>query len=149
MRWAKEELRDGKVQDSHGLLKNINGVGDKIASLFLRDVALVYGIAPDQSRELLQPIDRWVKRYIYHWEQDDSLKELECAHWIVERSLTAGVSPERVNAGMWHFGARVVDDRRTLLRLIDDVEAMQKKMEYHVNWMVSQVDAWRSAIRDV
>lgn len=144
VRWAEKQLKTGDVRPAHKALKGISGVGGKIASFFLRDVAWVYGIEPDLSRELLQPIDVWVRRYIRHWGKDDSLSEKECARWIVEHSLQAKVSPEKVNAGMWYFGAQVARDEYTLWLLLDDVAAMQTETEHHVKRMASRVAAWHA-----
>jgi 3-methyladenine DNA glycosylase/8-oxoguanine DNA glycosylase len=147
--WAEEMLRAGDVRPVHELLISINGVGAKIASLFLRDVAWACEIRPTQSRELFQPVDMWVRRYVHHWEQNDELEDPACAHWIVERASEAAVSPERVNAGMWYFGARVAGDELTLTQLIDDAEAMRIAVEKHVNEMAAQVAAWRAENKEV
>jgi hypothetical protein len=141
--WAEKMLRTGDVRSVHDLLISINGVGPKIASLFLRDIAWACDIFPTRSRELLQPVDRWVRRYVHHWEQNNRLSDPECAHWIVKQSLEAGVSPEKVNAGMWYFGARVAGDESTLLLLIDDIGAMRTVMEQHGDWLAAQADDWR------
>ena len=144
VRWAEKQLKTGNVRPAHKALKDISGVGDKIASFFLRDVAWVYGIEPDWSRELLQPIDVWVRRYVHHWSRDDHPSDKGCARWIVEHSLKAKVSPEKVNAGMWYFCARVAGDKRTLWRLLDDVAAMQTETEHHVKRMASRVATWHA-----
>ena len=148
VQWARRQLETGEVRPAHKDLKGISGVGGKIASFFLRDVAWVYGIEPDLSRELLQPIDVWVRRYVHHWTRDDRLSDKGCGHWIVEYCLKAGVSPEKINVGMWYFGARVARDERTLRRLLDDVEEMQVEIDNHVKRMASRVAAWR-ATKDV
>jgi len=147
VRWAKKALKAGGVQAGHKNLTSISGVGNKIASFFLRDAAWAHRIVPDQSRELLQPIDVWVRRYVYHWA--GKMSDAKCATWIVKESLHAGASPEKVNAGMWYFGARVAGNRHTLMQQIDDVKAMQEAMEDHVNWMSSQVAVWRDVMKDV
>jgi hypothetical protein len=147
--WAKVQLGAEEVKTSHRFLTSINGIGQKIASLFLRDVALAYDIELDQSRELLQPVDVWVRRYVRYWEQDNGLSDNECARWIVERSLAAEVSPEKVNAGMWYFGSLIAGDERSLLWLIDDADAMRQEVEKHVDRLEAQVTAWRSTREDV
>src|SRR5271166_3950677 len=66
-RMALEELRAGRVNDAYTILKRIRGVGDKIASLFLRDVAIENesALPPEViSDHHLQPVDRWVERVI-------------------------------------------------------------------------------------
>jgi hypothetical protein len=122
-------------------MTSINGVGAKIASLFLRDVALVYGIEPQKSRELLQPIDVWVKRYVYRWA--GKMSDAKCAKWIVENCRLAGASPEKVNAGMWYFGALIAGDERTLMRLLEEgVASVKKETEAYVSRLAVQVQRW-------
>jgi hypothetical protein len=149
VRWAEKMLRTDDVQSVYNHLISINGVGAKIASLFLRDIAWLCEIVPTRSRELLQPVDVWVRRYVRHWERNDKLEDPACAHWIVEHASEAVVSPERVNAGMWYFGARVAGDALTLSQLIDDVEAMRIAIEKHVDEMAAQVAAWRAETKEV
>jgi hypothetical protein len=149
VRWAEKKLRTDDVQSGHDRLISINGVGAKIAPLFLRDLAWACDTFPTQSRELLQPVDVWVRRYVHHWKQPNRPNDLDCARWIVEHSLEADVLPEKVNAGMWYFGARVAGDALTLLQLIDDVEAMRTAVEKHVDEMAAQVAAWRAETKGV
>jgi hypothetical protein len=139
--WAGKVLSIGGLRQGHILMTSINGVGAKIASLFLRDVALVYGIEPQKSRELLQPIDVWVKRYVYRWA--GKMSDAKCAKWIVENCRLAGTSPEKVNAGMWYFGALIAGDERTLMRLLEEgVASVKKETEAYVSRLAVQVQRW-------
>lgn len=150
VRWAKKVLATARgTRDGHKKLTRINGIGGKLASFFLRDVAWFSSVTPDQARELLQPVDLWLRRYVHYWTHDDTLSDAKCASWIVGRSLAADVSPEKINAGMWYFGARVAGNERILLELIDDIETMRAAMDSHVTGMASQVAAWHSAVKDV
>lgn len=49
--------------NAHTYLKFINGIGDKIASLYLRDLVVVMKIDLEntRNRHLLQPVDIWLK----------------------------------------------------------------------------------------
>ena len=55
---------DGHIPRAFQHLDQGRGIGPKIASFFLRDLAVWFEIEPLQHRELLQPIDRWVRRYV-------------------------------------------------------------------------------------
>ena len=64
-RFARESLVQNRVRDAHDDLQRIRGVGAKIASLFLRDVALELEAGlprHTEGRELLQPIDVCLRR---------------------------------------------------------------------------------------
>ncbi|HZU11440.1 MAG TPA: hypothetical protein VFB58_01255 [Chloroflexota bacterium] len=100
---SRAALQSGSTREIHTQLTGINGVGTKIASFWLRDIALVSRLAGDTDGELLQPIDVWVQRAaeISIGAADDQ------AGAIVEASRRARVNHMRVNAGMWYIGARV------------------------------------------
>src|SRR5437588_3986747 len=51
---TRDMLRNDQVALAHDTLTKIRGIGNKIASIFLRDVALRYEIEPAVDRELLQ-----------------------------------------------------------------------------------------------
>jgi hypothetical protein len=149
VRWAEKVLKDDKTREGHALLKSINGVADKIASLFLRDVALAYEITPSQSRELLQPIDVWVRRFVHPWakDKDKRLDNAQYAAWVVEKSREAGVLPEKVNAGMWYFGSRIAGSEYTLRKSLKDLASMEEETGKYVSRMAAQVTAWQRLAR--
>jgi hypothetical protein len=60
--WARDKLRADATEEAHTALCTINGIGPKKASLFLRDVAVHFGLSCNRSKSLLQPIDVWVRR---------------------------------------------------------------------------------------
>jgi hypothetical protein len=85
----------------HAEIMNIRGIGPKIASFFLRDVAIRYAINLDENRDLLQPVDRWILRFAQ--KLDGELPRSAVSHWMVSNASR----PELANAGMWYFGARI------------------------------------------
>jgi len=131
--WARDELVVDRTAETHRALCSINGIGTKIASFFLRDVAESSGIAVSLDRHLLQPVDVWVYR----------LAELtcggprqrtgeECARAIVEKSLAEDVSPERVNQGMWYFATQVCGSSEYVVKRTIRDGAVWEAIEDHV-----------------
>lgn len=114
--YAKGCLDKEIILDAHKFLDSVRGVGPKIASLFLRDVNERFKKKPLKDRELLQPIDSWV-RWIFleisgqssrlPKDKYDSSYDIEIAKWIVGEAKNANCNPERINMGMWYFGANV------------------------------------------
>lgn len=112
--YAKNKLANDQLAELHGEIREINGIGPKIASLFLRDVAIYYGISCSRDRHLLQPIDIWVRRIVRELggPVDDPNKQdaevgRKAQRWIVEESGRASVNPEKVNQGMWYFATQI------------------------------------------
>jgi hypothetical protein len=107
--WVQRELVNG-AKDAHQRLCLISGVGPKIASYFMRDVACRFECFPSNGseRHLLQPIDIWVRRVAEALgAQKAPSDHLPAANFIVEQSLKAGILPERVNQGIWYFAAEI------------------------------------------
>jgi hypothetical protein len=137
---SKQALRDGQTKNIWEKLKRIQGVGPKIASLFLRDVAIWYTLPPreddngrfphkDDDRWLLQPIDIWVRRIVVDLNKqymNKNMKNEEIAKWIVKNCN----EPEFCNQGMWYFGARIA---KTEFQLENYLKNPQTSIEEHIN----------------
>lgn len=105
VRWVVNNLANAP-KIVHARLQNISGVGEKIASFFMRDVACRFNVFParPEDRRLLQPVDIWVERAARCLGAPVG----RAADFLVEWSRTDGNRPERVNQGIWLFGAEVV-----------------------------------------
>ena len=106
--YAQECVRQGTIPKAFDLLISIRGIGEKIASFFLRDVKellLRGGVSVQIDKAIrwqLQPIDIWVKRTI-ELIAGRTMENRETAQFIVENSA----NPERANMGMWYFSSLV------------------------------------------
>lgn len=111
VRWVVDNLANAP-KIVHDRLQNISGVGGKIASFFMRDVACRFNVFPVriEDRRLLQPVDIWVDRAATCLGAPIG----KVADFLVEWSPTDGNSPERVNQGIWLFGAEVVRSQEML-----------------------------------
>lgn len=137
--WARRMLLDGQVLTVHGDLCSINGIGPKIASFFLRDVAWCFRIEVVSQRDLLQPIDVWVERTA---RQLDPAAKGRVAAWIVQESLAAGILPEAVNAGLWYFGALIAGSEFRLFQALNSPQYARRLVDEHVTGLRKQADAW-------
>lgn len=61
---TRSDLIGGRVERAFEQLRLVRGIGPKITSFFLRDLAVWFKIEPLRDREWLQPIDCWVRRYV-------------------------------------------------------------------------------------
>ena len=116
----------------------LKGLGHKLRALFLRDLVTLLKAEPklgaDHDAYLwCQPIDVWVRfaaEELCGTRTTNSLAargsgkyglgraDLAAASGIVELSIQAGVSPLRVNQGIWYFSANAVADEARLRALI-------------------------------
>jgi len=115
----------------------LKGIGHKLRAFFLRDLVTLMDAEPklggDREAYLwCQPIDVWVRfaaeelcgtRTIPRVHRAStkyrlSRADLSAATSIVDLSIEAGVSPLKVNQGIWYFGANAVADETRLRELI-------------------------------
>jgi len=118
----------GNIQNAFNLLKSIRGVGDKVASLYLRDLVDIMNISLNnmQDRFLLQPIDIWVKRTVNNLAANQNMNKEEVAEWVVKTATGYNINPECVNMGIWFFCSQVVKSEYKLNMALADFNSAQK-----------------------
>jgi thermostable 8-oxoguanine DNA glycosylase len=117
----------GNIQNAFNLLKSIRGVGDKVASFYLRDLVDVMNInLDDNQRHVLQPIDIWVKRTVSNLTANQTMNREKVAEWIVKTAIHYNINPERVNMGIWFFCSRIVGSEYKLNMALADFNSAQK-----------------------
>jgi len=109
--WARDLLKS-KPEEVHKSIIEIRGVGDKIASFFLRDVACIFGIELTKNREILQPIDTWIRFVAQDLADNPKLTDKKCAKYIVEHSR----EPEKANQGIWYYCTHVANSSRYVVK---------------------------------
>lgn len=108
-------LREGEVGRVYEIIKSIRGIGPKITPSFLRDVTIWFDVEVEEyARYLLQPVDIWVKRTVEVLSPEGKKGDEDKARWICEESRKSNANPERVNKGVWFFGAEIVDKKSKL-----------------------------------
>lgn len=133
-------VEDGDLRQAFHKLA-LKGMGHKLRAFFLRDLVTLFKAEPKLGHDkeaylLCQPIDVWVRYAFqelcaartvaiiqvpaanYRLSRDD----LAGASGIIELSIEAGVSPLKVNQGIWYFSANAVADEARLRKLINSGE---------------------------
>lgn len=110
--WTRDRvIQTEQVHTVFDAIVDIRGVGPKIASLLLRDLAWLYRleerIAP-VDRLLLQPIDGWTRRIADLLSEEVSSETTP--DWVIAGKLSklarrCGVSGVALNMGIQYFGA--------------------------------------------
>jgi hypothetical protein len=130
--FMKRKLQAEGIKHAHEELMKINGIGNKITSLFLRDIMVMEKIKDSQiknihsERKYLQPIDVWVRRcnFIISNQSLPAPNETgkksteEHAKYIVNKSIEFDVSPEKVNMGMWYLSAQICESYYKLKKVL-------------------------------
>lgn len=127
--WAFKMLDENRIYEAHKKLKTIWGVGDKIASFYLRDIFwLGYNLKPKTKQYiekdyLLQPVDIWVERAVNALGHKQKSK-VSIAEFIRSFEKENGLPPGGGNIGFWVLGSHYVDDPD---KLEDVVKAITHK----------------------
>lgn len=133
---ALHSLEDDEVRTAHQQLCRIRGVGPKIASFFLRDVAIDSGLANAliASNIKLQPIDIWIRRIVSSLCNDiDGASDNDFAERVVDLAKDAGESPLLFNAGAWYFGARVARRISDVEKALERRDVMRRTIQEYID----------------
>lgn len=123
------------IQNVFNLIKNIRGIGNKVASFYLRDLVDVIGInlSNVNNRQLLQPVDVWVERTVRILSNNRQLNREAVANWIVTNSLINNVNPEHVNMGIWFFCSQIITSEYKLNRTLVNFNTAQDLLNDYRN----------------
>jgi hypothetical protein len=134
--FVKEEFYSDRVEDAYEALQQINGIGPKIAALFLRDVAVMLKFnckKISNHRELLQPVDTWIRYCVRTLKNNTKLTDSKCAEFL---KITD--EPEKANQGMWYFCTQVAQSSRLKVnRSINNQEYMEQSIRQHKEVLIS------------
>lgn len=149
--FARAGLEMDRVKIVHDEIQEISGIGPKIASLFLRDVATYYNLEPTEDRHLLQPVDVWVLRVCEHLlERQIKGKQdlLNIQEWLLKEALGLSIRPERVNEGMWYYASQVALSEYRLSKALDDLEYSEQLLNQHIGAVRQEVNAWDRLLKE-
>jgi len=111
VRYTIDQIKSGNTKGIFNTLDNIFAIGDKLASIYLRDIVMVYRLEKYLKSEDLkycQPIDTWVQQVVLKVgiikSEKEKIEDIKSA--IIKRCLDAKVNPLLFNAGAWLVGAR-------------------------------------------
>lgn len=116
------KLNKNMIQ-SFNFLKTIRGIGNKIASFYLRDLVVVLNLnlSNIQNRVLLQPIDIWVERTVTYLAGNQNMNKTQVANWIVTNSLQYNLNPEYINMGIWFYCSLIANSEYRLSQSLQNV----------------------------
>jgi hypothetical protein len=111
-----EHLGSQVAEDTVGtfmLLRNILGIGDKVASFITRDIVTILGLEErivSGHQILLQPVDRWIHGISSSlWNNlGERAPAWLTALTVVTKCREYGFSPARFNQGAWMYGSSII-----------------------------------------
>lgn len=120
--------QNNNITQSFNFLKTIRGIGNKIASFYLRDLVVVLNLNLNhvQNRHLLQPIDIWVERTVRYLAGNQNINKTQVANWIVNNSLQYHLNPEYINMGIWFYCALIANSEYRLNQSLRNINRAQR-----------------------
>ena len=140
-------IQNKQTKQAHNLITDIRGIGTKISSLYLRDIAYFGKLHEEEieDQHYLQPVDTWIEQtlsIIFSDAKPRSLKKKQ--EMIVELCHSAGISSIAFNQGAWILGSQVTGDFSTFKQLAQGQSAeaiIQKHIEERRRY-VSEAEHW-------
>lgn len=139
--YTKGLIQNNQTKEAHSLLTSIRGVGTKISSLYLRDIAYLGKLPESKIKDqyCLQPVDTWIEQtlsIIFGNEKPRGLREKQ--ERIVDLCKTANVSPIAFSQGAWMWGSQISGDFNTF-RQIAEGRNIKSIVEEHIQEMKNYV----------
>jgi endonuclease III len=120
--WASGLVRSNDIKAAFDTLAEIRGVGPKIASFYLRDIAVlsqVNEVAGEQSY-LLQPIDIWTSRAASRLNPAASKMTPKAkAETLIEFEQNNALEIGQANIGFWVLGSQFAGDPESFAKAVD------------------------------
>jgi thermostable 8-oxoguanine DNA glycosylase len=113
-------IEEGKTKTAHYFIDSIRGIGTKIASFYLRDIAYLGGLNESHIQDsfYLQPFDTWLDQiFSIIMEKPNQAVLEEKQKMLVELCREAGCSPIGFNQGAWIVGSQIAGDYNTFKKI--------------------------------
>jgi len=109
--YVKNVMTESGVETAYKELKDIRGVGDKIASLIIRDISLINPeiVNDNYNYKKAFPVDTWVRQVAKKLNLNDKTDDIEIKNIFISKCSTFKVDPLKVAAGLWYMGSHSLD----------------------------------------
>jgi len=121
--WAATCIMNDEFLNAFDKLKKIRGIGNKIASFYLRDIYILSGYVNRsyRNRHLIQPIDTWTRRASRLLLNDKHASDEKCAACLIEYEDEIGIINGSLNIAIWVLGSQIAEDEKTFNQYIQDI----------------------------
>ena len=134
--YIRNNLNKKNVHNAHKFLLSIRGIGDKIASFYMRDIAYfakIDGNSLGEKMYLLQPIDTWLNQILLILFKSHTPKNLNMKQKLIMKLCReAGVSTISFNQGAWLFGSQIAENYANLETALKNTDKFCKILKKHI-----------------
>ena len=133
--YIRDLISCGDTTKAYNFIKEIRGIGEKIASFYLRDIAYLARLDEENISDLylLQPIDTWLEqtfKILFNFDVPKNLQEKQ--KLIVDLCKESKVSSISFNQGAWVLGSQIAGEFETFKRALFNCSFAQKIIRNHI-----------------
>jgi len=133
---TRDLMADGDTAQAYDFMKSIRGVGEKISSFYLRDIAYLADLDESSISDvyLLQPIDTWLEqtlRILFGSNAPRSVKEKQ--RLVVDLCSQSEVSSIAFNQGAWVLGSQIAGEFEPFRRALVNRSFAQDIVKRHID----------------
>ena len=142
-KWATYCIENDNLESAFEKLKKIRGVGNKIASFYLRDIYLLSENTNKnlKNRHLLQPIDVWTRRAAQCLLPDQNATDEKCAKFLIDYEDKYEMSYGTSNIAFWVLGSQIVDDEKSFINFVKGIK--QNNTDTLRSQLEEKISEWR------
>jgi len=113
--YIKNVMTESGIETAHKELTDIRGVGDKIASLIIRDISLINPeiVKNDYNYyEKAFPVDTWVRQIAQKLNlklNPNNATDVDIRNYFINKCLSSKKDPLKFAAGLWYMGSHSLD----------------------------------------
>jgi len=133
--YMRDLIDCGNTAGAYDFIKGIRGIGEKIASFYLRDIAHLSRLDERNISDLhlLQPMDTWLEQTLKILFNSDVPKNLQQKQrLIVNLCKKSGVSSISFNQGAWVLGSQITGEFGTFKEALNDHAYAQEIIKKHI-----------------
>ena len=148
--YVRDSIKNSNTDGAYRFLRSICGIGDKIASFYMRDIGYLDKLNEQNitNLHLLQPIDTWLDQTLDILFNHKSYRTLEEKQKnIVNLCQEAGVSSISFNQGAWLFGSQIARDFNTFNKAVDTRSFVLEIFEKHIEEKEQYLRRVKKALR--
>lgn len=120
-KYLKQAIQSSKIKAIYGELTEMRAIGDKIATLIIRDIELLNPkIISPQECEYIFPVDVWVREVFRRLSPGSSkMKDNDIKQTFIKLCDASHIYPAKFAAGLWYLGSNSL---HLALEYLDEVE---------------------------
>jgi len=150
-KWVKTCIEHGKISDAHSEMCKIRGIGEKIASFYIRDIVYKYSLEKivKSKKHLIHPIDIWVRRAGQIILKDWNKTDYKIRKFLVESAEEWKITNAELNAGLWILGGYLCKNQTEFESAIKNPNIIKDLIRERIKINENERKALKSTLKSI